>query len=555
MKLTTRNKTAHQTKVEAILSRAPQVHGLLHPLTPGALAQGIPEDWLHVPRDHPIKIPGLNARPAGVSAVNARLFDEADALLNIFQSVLKGISPNLVAPDVLRTLQTAALQIVVQEFHNEFGTDAGLLGLTLEKLASMSPPPKASAALVAAHKSGRSLKDQQCDALSLILNTFLDEGGKDALLRTEALRKLVDMGRIQDLEAVLPSARKGTGEEVTLALRAVTAITQREGVPVERGGLDQDEVVGPLLKKNLEALTQEERTQIIEAVLDQGEITQCNRLGGNTNTHDVWMVTFKERLGANGHHIHAVFKPESETLGPAGVAAFSREVAVYCGVEQFLKTGLVTPTVETILAVPGQAGGRLGSIQYKIPDSFQLGSTDTNIDIHQRTFFINPRFQKFLNSPSGQEQLCAIRVVCFVAGCTDHFMNMSGEGGNPIWNHNNFLVVLDQETLGRLAARNRTSVEGLVDKSNQGELSRGDEEELFSRMRLRPIDFGNALGVIPAVVERGILPQHIHGADAQKAASLPLEKLASVLSPMERSEDTHNLAARLDLVAHRGKLR
>ncbi len=306
----------------------------------------------------------------------------------LFNALLAGEEPAAAAAD-LQALQRLALDTIQATFTNAFGTDGelkhqvGLKQADFARLGVAAAPP--------AVFGRRQPRDQQLDSLVFLLRTFRDPGEADTALRRTIFAKLAELGRQQDLAAILPYARHGTPSDLHHALNCLQAIANREGSPQPRGTLKDDPELGPLLAR--ERLTADEERRVIEAVLQRGTIAGVKRHRG-TNRNDVYFVTFAEGLpdGRGGRRpIRGVFKPERVYFGKDR-AFFTREVAAYEFDKQFAKTGLVPPTVEGLADVGH--GLELGSIQFMVPDSRPLGSSVLDYDRHFDAFRRTERFKE-----------------------------------------------------------------------------------------------------------------------------------------------------------------
>lgn len=320
------------------------------------------------------------------------------------------------------------------------------------------------------------------------------------MLRAAALDKIGKMGSAEDVPNLVRFARKTGGDELRRSLASLRSITQRVGNPDARGGLHEDPEIGPLLATPHEQLSEGDKTRIIEAVLARGTVDKMDLLEGGTNLNKVYFATFGERLGAGGPQIRGVFKPEL-TDGRVPRANFSREVAVYEGLERVLGTGLVAPTVETMLErpdAPGE-GAWLGSMQYMLPNSMPFGSSKDKGSV-------SSKFKAFLGSAKASVQLRRIRLLCYISGSGDHFMNSDHHADSPIYNYNNFMVRIDDAALHGLRVKYGCTTEDLLHRSNGDSISQADRDRIFEALEIVPIDFGSSLGNLPEPIKRGVLP-------------------------------------------------
>jgi hypothetical protein len=107
-----------------------------------------------------------------------------------------------------------------------------------------------------------------------------------------------------------------------------------------------------------------------------------------------------------------VWKPEATWLGKDR-AFFAREVAVYELDQKLTRTGIVPPTVETMLDLDGK-GARVGSMQWMVEGARQLGLSPTEHD---------PRFDAFRQSARYREQESNIRMLLYLFSDPDKLSN------------------------------------------------------------------------------------------------------------------------------------
>lgn len=350
----------------------------------------------------------LGAQAAGLGAGETapqRLRRQLDELLDSAEPKID--------PKELLGLQAWALDTAQSLFTNQFGDDGWLKDQVGKKqlfFAQHRLDKKATQALDA----GRDEATRQADALNVLIRTFRGKDPDDVGLRAAVLSKLGQMGRRFDIDAIMPHVRKATTpEDLYNGLQAVKAITARHGTPMERGGLDKDPVIGPLLQKS--SLTPEERRTVIEAVLERGTIVNTKRHEGE-NRNEVMFLTFAETLpGKDGkrEQIKAVWKPEKTWPGKDR-AYFSREVAAYEFDKAFAKANVVPPTIEAILNPWGGKDADVGSLQYMIPDAKPLGKNVREYD---------PRWDGFRKTNEYKVQEARLRTLLFIFNDPDKFAN------------------------------------------------------------------------------------------------------------------------------------
>jgi hypothetical protein len=364
---------------------------------------------------------GIYAKPSPIARAHASGSPAAVALgsdvpvpqrlRKAFDDFVADKDPVVDAED-LRTLQAIVLRSAQSLFTNQFDNDGDLKARIAEKQKAYGDPP----AWLDDHVFGnRDMLTKQQDCLNFILRTFQRREEQDNLLRAAALQKLGEIGRRRDLRAIMPYVRKGTAADLYHGLNAVKQIANRRGSPQERGGLEHDPEIGPLLAKP--ALSDEEKTRVIEAVLQRGTITEMEKLKGGSNYNEVYFVTFKEtvpRPDGKREAIRGVFKPE-RTWVDKDRAYFSREVAAYEFDRSFARTGLVPPTVEAVISMNG--GHELGSLQYLIPRSTPLGYRV--IDHGGERWEYHSQHLPLLETPELKAQLAKLRTVLFVLSDPD----------------------------------------------------------------------------------------------------------------------------------------
>lgn len=346
----------------------------------------------------------------------------AGRLRALYHGVVAGKA--LVMPeDELAALQATALWTLKALFTNQFGTDTELLAQVGSKLGALLWALPSDAARAKIH-AGTSALEQQQDALNLVLRTFQGRDEADDALRRAVFQKLGDLGRRSDIGAIMPHLRKGTSSDLYHGLQAVHAITAKKALPYERGGLSSDPEIGPLLKKD--SLSGDERTRLIEAVLERGEIASTQALSGAGNANPVYFIRFKETLpGPSGKRvpIEGVFKPETTYLGKDR-AYFSREVAAYQFDKRFAHTELVPPTVEALIKLDGVDHHDLGSLQYKVPRSKPLGGRPPG----QKDQFVpanwrDPEHDAFCQTPHFKKRMAQVRTLAYVFNDPDKLGN------------------------------------------------------------------------------------------------------------------------------------
>ena len=336
---------------------------------------------------------------------------KAQRFRRLFDEIAAGERPDLTHEE-LQSLQSLALDVAQSHFTNDLGNDGDLkhhVGVKQSFYAGKSPKQDIMQAVL----KGRDTKARQLDSLSFLLRTFDGASNGDKELRAAILPKLAHFGRRRDIDAILPHLRRGTDTDLFLGIEAVKAITGRTGSPQERGGLDKDPVIGPLLKKD--ALSESERTQVIEAVLQHGEIAGKQMYNGG-NRNEVWFITFKETLpGPDGKRrpIRGVYKPEKTWPGKDR-AYMSREVAAYEFDKEFARTGLVPPTVEALVQLGHTKICDPGSMQYLVEDSRPLGKSPIHYD---------PHFNGFRKSSEWNHQLRRIKTLLYVLADPDKLEN------------------------------------------------------------------------------------------------------------------------------------
>lgn len=446
---------------------------------------------------------------------------------------------------MLRALQGAALTVLSKHFTNEFNDDGALLAAVRGKQRYYEDVPAKALAQTIFGDMPRAAK--MTDALQLVLRTF-DDPTDDAMLRAAVLDKLGKMGGAADVPHLVRFARKQGGDELRRSLKTIRQITQRVGNPDIRGGLREDPEIGPLLAKPHRDLSDAERTRIIEAVLAKGTVQDTKLLEGGTNLNRVYFVTFAETLGEGGPRVRGVFKPEL-TDGRVPRANFSREVAVYEGLERVLGTGLVAPTVETMLERPdakGQ-GAWLGSMQYLLPNSVPFGSDSDK-------GAVNGQFRAFIHSAKASLQLRSIRMLCYICGSGDHFMNSDHYADSPIYNFNNFMVQIDDGALHGLRVKYGCTTEELIHRTNGDGISGEDRERVFDALDIMPIDFGSSLGNLPEPIKRGVLPGDVPRGMVDLLAARSSGEAARRVGRYVSGEDAGTMKSRfLDVKSRRGR--
>lgn len=387
----------------------------------------------------------------------------------------------------LREVQAHALDTVQKTFKNQFGDDGRLLEAVADKKRWYEDALKTvdDSAL-----AGRPVAVQQLDALQVLLKTFQGTDAGDVALRGAVLDKLGKMGRASDIDAILPLVRRApTPTDLYNGLESIKGILAREGSPQLRGARHLGDDVTKLLAKS--ALTDAERTRVIESVLQHGEVASVKRhVGGNMN--EVYFVTFKETLpGAGGERIpiRAVFKPENTYVGK-DKAYFGREVSAYEFDRDFAKTGRVPPTVEGIFARAQSPGDvkpfGAGSLQYMIPNAEALG-TDA---IH-----LNPKFKPFLESAEGKRQMGEIKTLLYTLNDPDKLPN---PGGFKTPNYGNIMAQADPANPGRYKLF-------MIDNGGgQGALGKQLTTDILPAERSHVAD--TLAGADPAEIERKLAP-------------------------------------------------
>ncbi len=352
--------------------------------------------------------------PSGASPLDLRAAPEVrppGELKPLFEALLAG-TPVEVTPKEVRTLQAMALDTAQRLFDDRYGTDKELKQALGERQAHYKDVSR-SQRFAAGVLGDRSVGEQQLACLGFLLRTFMRLTPEDSALRRAVIGKLAEMGRAADVWAILPHVRHGDASDLFHGLAAIRAITKQHGVPVRRGGLEHDPVIGPILKKDV--LTAPERQKVIEAVLLRGNVVKWKRHKGE-NRNEVHFVTFAETLpGKDGKRepIEGVFKPERTWFGKDR-AFFSREVAAYEFDKRLSGTGLVPPTVEVLLERPGEPGAEVGSMQYKIPRARTLGKNAHEID---------PAFEQLVKGARYKRQEKRLRTLLFLLSDPDKLPN------------------------------------------------------------------------------------------------------------------------------------
>lgn len=429
--------------------------------------------------------------------------NDGGGLGSIFSAVVRGEVVDIPA-DRLLQLQATALNTIQNLFTNAHGNDGELkhqVGLKQAHFNQFSPTEKIQSQAL----GSRDARTKQLDALNFVLRTFLGRDGSDEALRMAAMNKLAEVGRQRDIQAVMPHVRKGTASDLYHGFNCVYAITSRTGSPQKRipGALTHDPVIGPLLKKD--SLTDDERMQVIEAVLDRGELVRMDKLKGDDNTNWVYSVTFKETLpGEKGRReaIEGIFKPEKIWHGKDR-AYFTREVGAYQFDKRFTKSGLIPPTVEAMVALPGEHGARVGSLQYKVPDAKPLGWPAGDY-----TWAYDPQFDKLRATPGFDRAMAKARTL--------------------------FFILADPDKLG-----NQASLQPKKDQPNLGNFM----IDRYWRMWL--ID--NALGLSGHDVDPGILPKEADPEIVDRLKTAKKEEVVDVLDEFVQDRDAQISGRRFDV--------
>jgi catechol 2,3-dioxygenase-like lactoylglutathione lyase family enzyme len=356
---------------------------LASPPTPQAQAQHVPAAQL--PHPEP---------PHGEPAIPSELTIRVPAAVNLAHTLSGGD---------LRRLQGQALGSIDHLFTNKFGDDVRLLDAVHGKKDFYKDVLGAEVWHPAAN-----VRDQQTESLKVLLLTFKGTDHTDVSVRGAALDKIAKIGGAADVWDVMPLVRRPPhSADLAGGVDAVNSILARSGSPVPRGSRFLTPDVRRLLSKD--SLTDDERTKVIEDVLQHGDIASVTK-DGSEHTNPVFFITFNQTIpDGSGRRmpIRGVYKPEKPFVDQQK-PFFTREVAEYDFERDFAKTGMVPVTVEAFLSpdqVPGDAKAwGLGSIQYMVPNGVSIGKVG----------YLKPEFGTFLRSPEGQRQMNEVKAHLFV---------------------------------------------------------------------------------------------------------------------------------------------
>jgi hypothetical protein len=429
---------------------------------------------------------------------------EAARLGNLFQRVAAGERVQASADDVQK-IRAIALHAARGFFKNGFNSDSELKERLNERRIWVGGADDQLARAAVESGANGDVNRMQRDVLKVILSTFTgqDRGRfSDTGLRSEAMWKLAEIGKPEDIDAILPYVRKGNFDDASSALQAIPKLTARVGSPDKRGVLKDNPGIQALLSKN--TLTPAERNRVIEEVLKHGEIVASKPIGG-THVNQTYKLTFKETLpGKDGTRepIEALWKPEQfRDFWGRYKPNYTREVAAYRFDKAFSSDGdsLIPPTEEAIIGIDGPA--KLGSIQFWMPHAKTLGRDNVTL---------RDEFVEFTKTQSFQSQAARMRLRSFLLDEGDRFPNnMHGDS-----NHMNILV---------------------------------DEDH-----KLHAIDFGWSLG-LPGVtqnnpygrISRSVLPDKIDRALLDEAKRADTEKAIESIRDLVHDEDVEHVRKRV----------
>ena len=346
---------------------------------------------------------------------------QAQRMRRAIEALVRGESPTLGWDDVL-PLQAMALTTTSQEFRDRYGLDSDLLVAVEGKQPHFrTHDDQALRAIV----FGGDTHTRQRDALVVLLRTFANRDASDDELRRAVLQKLGDIGTRFDVRAVLPVVRIGSASDLAQGLSAVWAITARHGSSQERGDIAVDTLIAPILDDPNRS--DDEARAAIEEVLRRGLLKSTRRFQGS-NLTEVHFITFHETIvGKDGRRrpVRGVWKPERAT--DATARYFTREIACAELDKKHLRSGRVPPTVEGVLSLYGEAGCRVGSLQFLVEDAVPLGVDVTTFD---------PRFDALRETEAYKVQEAQVRALTYIFSDPDKL------GNNIIHTHNlqNLLV-------------------------------------------------------------------------------------------------------------------
>lgn len=308
---------------------------------------------------------------------------------------------NLAQQDMRLALQVAALDMIQRTFSNQFGTDTHLKQAVAAKQAAMQVHAR-GAEFVAALTQGTELAEQQRSALRVVLSTFT--GANDAELRSSVSAKLAEVGEQGDWVALSRRIKKGNGRDISEGLKDIASLCERHGSPARKGVSQRTKSL-----LNNPSRTEGETKEAISAVLRDSPIVASKRHQG-TNLNEVYFLTFDQAMtlpDGTAQVIRGVWKPERMYEGKTR-SFYGREVAVYDLDNEITGTGLVPPTVETVI------DGRVGSLQFMVPNAKPAGKNLTEWA---------PEFDPLRQTPAFEQQMAQLKTLLFVVSDPDKLPN------------------------------------------------------------------------------------------------------------------------------------